>query len=77
MLIRRVAEHQINQNLEAQLMGACDEGIKVPQRAKHWIHIAVIADIISEIQHRRAKERRNPNGVHTQVCYMGQAVNDT
>jgi len=76
MLIGTVAQHQVDQHLEPQLVGAVDQRVEIPKRAEHRVHVAVIGHVIAEIQHRRAEERRDPDRINTQIGHVIQPVDD-
>ena len=69
-------QHQVNQNLQAQIMRLFNQRIEITQCPEHRIDIAVIRDIIAEIKHGGFKEWRDPNRVHPKACDMIKAVND-
>ena len=63
MQVRGMRQHQINHDLQVQLMRPRDQRIEIRHRAELRVDVAVIADIISEILHGRAEERRNPHRI--------------
>jgi hypothetical protein len=69
---RGVAEHEVDQHLQPQLMRPVDQRVEIAQRAEHRIDVAVVADVIAEIEHRRAEERADPDRVHAQFGHVGR-----
>ena len=44
-------------------VGVGHEAVEVVERAEHGIDVAVVADVVAEVEHRRRKNGREPDGV--------------
>jgi len=76
MLVRGVVGHQIEQQLEAMAVRCIKQRVEIGQRAEQRIDRAVIGDVVAEIGHGRDEDRRQPDGVNTEVGEIRQARND-
>lgn len=67
MLIRRVIDYQIHDELYAALMHPGDQFFKVVKRSVFGQNIAIVADIVTVVVQRRFVNGREPNGVNAKV----------
>jgi hypothetical protein len=74
MVGRRVAQHQVDQHLEAQRVRGGHERVQVGQRAEARVDVAVVGDVVAEVAHRRRKEGRDPDRVGAELRDVGQAA---
>src|SRR6266850_3657194 len=63
MLVGSMIGDIIEQELHAARMNIGEQGIEVCQRAEDRIDVGIIADVVTEIRHRRRINRRDPDGV--------------
>ena len=61
MLVRGVIGHEVEQNLEPPPMGLRQQVVEVCQAAEAWIYIAIVGNVIAEINHRRRVNGRDPD----------------
>src|ERR1700704_515983 len=61
MLVGGVIGHEFEQNLEPLPMGLRQQFVEVCQVAEAWIYIAIVGDVIAEINHRRRVNGRDPD----------------
>src|SRR5262245_40167893 len=66
MVIRTVAPYLVDDHFQAKGVSACDHPVEIGQRSKARIDAAIIADVVTEILHRRGEEGRDPDSVHSQ-----------
>mgnify|MGYP003349334899 CR=1 FL=1 len=52
------------------------EVVEVGERAELGIDIAVVADVVPEVPHRTAEERRDPDGIHPEVGEVVEVPSD-
>ena len=71
-----VRQHQVDHYAQAQLVRHVHQRVKVGQRAEHRVDVAIVADVIAEILHRRGEERRDPDRIDAQRGDVGQAAGD-
>ncbi len=71
-----MAPDLIDDDLQAATVRLGHHGVEIGKRAEARIDAAVIAHVITEILHRRRKERRDPHAVHTQLRHMGEFRRD-
>lgn len=58
MLIRGVIGGDIDDEPDTTSVQRIDQSIEIFERAREWIDIGVIGNIVAEIEHRRAIHRR-------------------
>ena len=66
VLVGGVGHHLIDRHFQPPRVGRFDQAVEVFQRAEHGVDIAVAADVVAEIFHRRGKKRRQPNRIDVQ-----------
>ena len=66
MLVRGMVEHQVHDHPNVALVGLAHQFVKVFQRAKERVNVAIVADIVTKVIGRRGIDRREPDGIHTQ-----------
>mmetsp|Transcript_23055 Transcript_23055/g.39166 ORF Transcript_23055/g.39166 Transcript_23055/m.39166 type:complete len:721 (+) Transcript_23055:1136-3298(+) len=76
VLVAGMAEDQIDHHLDAIAMGRLDQRVKVAERAEHRVNVAIVADVIAKVLHRRGKEGRDPDRVHAQRRDMRHPAHD-
>jgi hypothetical protein len=54
----------------------CDQRVEIAERAEHRVDVAVVRDVVTEIEHRRAEEGRDPDRVDPERRDIGQALDD-
>src|SRR2546428_13279197 len=77
MLIGAMIGHKIQDELDVTLVGLIKQGIQVCQGSEERMHIAVIANIITEIGHGRRVDGRKPDGINTEPLQVVQLAADT
>jgi hypothetical protein len=60
MLVGRVVHDQLDQNLDAPLVGGNDQRLEVVEHAVTWMHVLVVGDVVPVVLERRGKERQQP-----------------
>ena len=73
VLAARVVGHQVDEDLQAQLVGRRDERVGVLQGAEARVDVAVVGDVVPRVVHRGDVERAEPHGIHPEVAQVGQA----
>ena len=63
MLVGGVVGHEVEQNLKPPPMGLHQQVVEVSQRAEAWIDVAIVGNVIAEINHRRRVNGRDPDRV--------------
>ena len=63
MLVGGVVGHEVEQNLEPPPMGLHQQIVEIGQRAEARIDVAIVGDVIAEINHRRRVDGRDPDRV--------------
>ena len=74
MLVRRVVDHQVQQDLEAQLMGPVQDLFELIQGPVVRVDIFIVGNIIAVIRIGRWIDGAEPDGVHPQGFYVVQLV---
>jgi hypothetical protein len=70
MLIRRVVEHEVEDDADAAGVRLAHKGCEVLERAILGGHAGVVGDIVAAIQKGRWVMRRQPDSVDTQVAQV-------
>ena len=65
MPVRGVVRHEIDDHADLAAMRLFEKMIEVLERAEDRIDIAVVGDVVTEVGHRRAIERRKPDRLDT------------
>ena len=76
MLIGGMVGHEIEDDSEPSGMRGVCQRLEVGHRAEQRIDPCVIGDVITEIGHRRGKDRRQPNRVNAERLQIGQPPDD-
>src|SRR6476620_10638343 len=61
MLVGGVIGHEVEQNLKPSPMGFHQQVVEVRQRTEAWIYVAIVGNVIAEINHRRRVNGRDPD----------------
>ena len=72
MLVRRVRDDLIDDDLQPQPVRLCHQRVEIGKRAEHRIDIAIIGNIIAHISHGRGEEGREPDAVNAKRGDIGQ-----
>ena len=70
---RAVVGHEVDDHPDLVRLAVLDQRVEVRQGAEQGIHGAVVADVVSAVGQRGRIERRQPDGVHSEVSQVGQA----
>ena len=70
VLVGGVVGHKVQQHANAAGMRFGDQPVDIDQRAEQRVDIAVVTDVVAGIGHRRAKDRRQPQGVDAQLLQV-------
>src|SRR5215207_4006418 len=56
MLVRRMVRHEIKKDFDTVGVGSRDERVEIIKRAKQWIDVKIIRNVVAEIGHRRTED---------------------
>ncbi|EXF43037.1 hypothetical protein BAY1663_04539 [Pseudomonas sp. BAY1663] len=70
VLVRRMVGYEVQQHTDATGMGLGDQPVDIGQRAEQRVDVAVVADVVAGIDHRRAEHRRQPQRIDAQPLQM-------
>ena len=76
MAVAAVIGHEIDQHPQAVVVGAGNEHVRLLERAKVRMDIAVIADVITAVGHRGRIPRADPDRVDAEAGEIGQPIDD-
>ena len=76
VLVRSVVGHEIEQHLHAAAVRRREQLVEVLQRAEQRVDLAVIGDVVAEIGHRRAEDRRQPDRVDAEFHEVIEPAQD-
>ena len=76
MLIAGVVRHPIQHDPQIAVVGLVDQVIQIGQRAEDRVDIAVVADVVPEVGHRRSEDRRDPDHVDAQPLQVIKMFDD-
>ena len=72
MPVGRVVRHEVDDYPYAALVGRGEQPVEVRQGAEDRVDVAVVGHVVSEVGHRRAIERRDPDRVYAER--IGRAI---
>ena len=73
---RSVVRHEVDDDLDAEVVRGGEQGVGVGQRAEEGVDVAVVGDVVAGVGLGRGVERGEPDGVHAEVAQVGQAGRD-
>ena len=76
VLAARVVGHEVDEHLQAQVVGGRDHRVGVGERAEARVDVAVVGHVVAGVVHRRDVERAQPHGIHAEVAQVRQAGGD-
>ena len=76
VLIRRVRQHLIHDDLQPLVMGGLDQAIKRRHIPKKRVDSQIVRDVIAHISLRRGKDRRQPDAIDAKRGHMVQPAGD-
>ena len=65
-----------NSTRRPQLVRARDQRVGVVERPEARVDVAVVGDVVAEVGHRRAEERRQPDGLDAEVADVLEPARD-
>ncbi len=71
-----VVGHPVDDDPQAPGVSVGQQPVEVGQRPEERVDIAVVAHVVAEVGHRRAVERRQPDGVDTQPDQVVEVAAD-
>src|ERR1700682_5610675 len=74
MTLRGMVGDEIKNDLEPLLMGRAHQPVKVVKRSEQWTDVAIVADVIAEVSHRRRIEGRDPECVDTEPSKIAETL---
>src|SRR5579859_4571899 len=72
MLVGGVVRNEIQDDLDMLAVRLLNEVIEIRECAEEGVDVDVVADVVSEIHHRRWEDWRNPDGVHAEPLEVVQ-----
>ena len=76
MLVGGVVRDVVQQHAQPELVRPRDQGVGVVERAEQRIDVGVVGDVVAEVGHRRAVDRRQPDRVGAEVAHVLEALGD-
>jgi hypothetical protein len=71
-----VVGHPVDQDAKAEPVRLGEQVVEVVEGAEQGIDVAVVGDVVAEVGHGRAVERRQPDGVDAEVDQVAQPSPD-
>jgi len=72
MLVGGVGEDEVDDDLEVLGVGGFYEPVEILERSEHWVDVAIVGDVITEIFHRGGVEGADPYAIHAEVFDVGE-----
>jgi hypothetical protein len=76
VLVGRVVRHHVDDDAQAELVGAGDEGVGVREGAEERVDVAVVGDVVTCVGLRRCVEGREPDRVDAEPAEVVQVRRD-
>ena len=76
VLIRGVVHHQIQHDLQPQLMGFGQQGVKIRHGAESRLNLTVVGNVIAVVHLRGLVDGDEPQHIHPQIGQVGQLGTD-
>src|SRR4051794_27166444 len=76
MLVRRVIGNEIENDPDIAGVRFVDQPVEVVERSEARIDSTEVGYVVTEILHRRGKERRDPDGVDAKIGQMVEPLQD-
>lgn len=76
MLIGSVVRHEVEDQLQAVVVGGSDQRIEVFHRAEQRLDAGIVGDVVTEIGHWRGEDRRQPDRIDPQRFHIRQPLQD-
>src|SRR3954454_24186767 len=77
MAVGGMVRHPVQKDADAAGMGLGDHAIRVTEGAEHRVDVAIVGDVVAEVLHGGAKERRDPEGVDAKPAKMLEPRRDS
>ena len=74
--VRRVVGDEVEQHPQPELVRPGDQRVGVGERAEQRVDVGVVGDVVAEVGHRRAVDRRQPDRVGAEVAHVLEARGD-
>jgi hypothetical protein len=76
VVARRVVGHVVDDHLQPELVRARHQRVEVGERPEQRVDVGVVGDVVAEVAHRRAVERRQPDRVDAEPREVPQPRRD-
>src|SRR3984885_12734180 len=73
----RMVRHEVENDFKTAGMHGFGQHVEILHRAKQGIDANVIRDVVTEVSHRRGKDRRQPDRVNAKRLQIRQSINNT
>ena len=74
--VGRVVRDEVEEHAQPELVGAGDQRVGVGERAEERVDVGVVGDVVAEVGHRRAVDRRQPDRVGAEVADVLEPIGD-
>jgi hypothetical protein len=71
-----VAQHLVDDDLEAKGVGALDQGVEILERAEDAVDVHVIGNVVAHVVLRALEDRRQPDSVDAEACDVVEPPHD-
>jgi hypothetical protein len=75
-LIAGVRQHDVDEDPQVLGVGRGDERVRVGVGTEDRVDGGVVADVVAVVDHRRAEERRDPQGVDAEGPEVGKPLDE-
>ena len=76
MLLRGVAQHLVDDDLEPLPVRLCHQRVEIPERAEERLDIGVVRHVVAHVGHGRGKDRREPDRIGPELRDMPEPAGD-
>jgi hypothetical protein len=76
MAVGGVVGDVVQQDAQAEVVRRGDERVGVLERAEQRVYAGVVGDVVAEVGHRRAVDRRQPQRLDAEVAHVLEVLDD-
>jgi hypothetical protein len=77
MLVGRVTQHLVDDDLKAQRVSTLDQGVEIFEAPEKPVDLLVVGHVVAHVRLRRLEKWRKPDGIDTEARDVVEAAQHT